>query len=269
MTVPCIASAMEAYPIATACIADLCLAYTIYSGAVDAYQEYVIADHTIFRLYQFLAPASGYYDICYQIPGNFTKPANTVCITSYNAKGSYPQTLYNQDTVSNQTITNNVLLQQGLNYVQISIGSGSSYTNSAGTLVSVALNNPNYVTWTIKGYPVDTVQCPLSNLISPSIGGTESTQITYNPPSNPMNITNGLPTTYANQSTAIGLPPLPAAAVTYSEPPNYPLLGIYRFVMPNATISSSYQNGVGSFTTTRLSDYDYQIAYYSVRKPTE
>jgi hypothetical protein len=230
--------------------------YSVATAAVEAYQEFVVSDHTMVNLYQFLIPSDGYYDITYWVPGDWDKPASDVYVTSYANDGVHSQTLFSQDAVSDRTLTNHVFLRQGLNYVKIDVGSGTVLTHNAGYLVSVALNDTVNRTWTVPGFPVNALQCNLSNIISSSIGGTRITSIVYNPPSNPLNITNGLATTYANPACIFSLP---------ENPPVYQLKfnkGSSADVFeectePDATITFTFQNNIGIFSTLRLNDYQY------------
>jgi hypothetical protein len=242
--------------------------FTVASIAIQAYQEFVVSDHTKNVLYQFICPTDGYYDITYWVPGDWDKPASDVYVTSYAQDGVYAQTLFSQDAVSNKTLTNHVYLRKGLNLVSIDVGSGTVLTHNAGHLISVNLNDSTLRTWTVQGFPVNVMQYQLSSIISPTIGGLQSTTVPYQPPSNPLSISDGLPTTYSNPGVVAYLPPNPPEMTSIRGPVNGDNSTTY-YTQPDATVSSVFQNGSGVFTTTRLNDYTYTITIHCLRAPTE
>lgn len=233
-----------------------------------AYQQFVVSDHTKETLYHFICHTDGYYDITYWVPGDWDKPANDVYVTSYAEDNVYSQTLYSQTTVSDRVITNHVYLRKGLNTVRMDIGSGTVLTHNVGHLISVVLNDSVMRTWTINGFPVNVVQKQLGELISPEVGSTKITYIGYQPPSNPLGITDGLPTMYSNPSVMAYIPPNPPATTWLRGPLNGDN-SITYYTQPDAIVSCNYNNTIGSFTTTRLPDYRYSITIKCLQSPTE
>ena len=225
--------------------------------AVGLYDYYVTSDHTYLRVYEFFAPVDGFYDITFWVPGDWDKPASDVYATSYCADGDITQTLLNQTMVSDQTITRNVYLRKGDNSIKIDLGSGSVMIHNAGHLVSVQLNNPTYLTWTHPGLPVVLTQASLINLISSEMGGSKTNYLTYNPIL-PFTITDGNAPIFTNPTTTFLIPAKPPI---YSYKINrFSSVDVDRFYqMPDAAITSDFTNGMGTFTTTRLADYIYEI----------
>jgi len=240
--------------------------FTVATLAVDAYQQYVVADHTKVRLYQFIIPVDGYYDITYWVPGDWDKPASDVYVTSYTAISANTQTLFSQDAVSDRTLTNHVFLNAGLNTVKIDVGSGTVLTHNAGNLVSINMNDTTVRTWTVSGFPTNSSQFELGSIVSASIGGTTTITIPFSPSANPLNTSGGTPTTYSNPRVLSYLPSKPPVR-TLVRGPNNGQSSYTFFTEPDATISSSFSNNAGIFTTTRLSDYSFEVIVKCLQTP--
>lgn len=235
--------------------------------AVEAYQQFIVSDHTKVRLYQFLIPVDGYYDITYWVPGDADKPASDVYVTSFNSTGANTQTLFSQDAVSDRTLTSHVFLSAGLNTVKIDIGSGTLLTHTAGNLVSINLNDSTVRTWTVQGFPVVSTQYMLGDIIATGTGQTKIISIPFNPSSNPLGISGGSGAFYSNPRAIFYMMPDQKNPQYFSGPVGGQNSVTY-YSEPDANISGVFENNQGVFTTTRLPDYSFTVYVHCVQRPT-
>lgn len=224
-----------------------------------------------YRNYYIIAPTAGWYTFYVWVPGDWTDPDSMIKIYSIDSSGNQSQ-VYNFDAQlgHDQVITAPVYVPRaGLCRCEVSVGSGTLLTHSAGHLQSALLDNPTPLQWTVPCLPVTMQAFTMLNYL-PSVGSTVSLSVPISLPPTPSNILNGT-VTYSNiQPLPAILPPIVTNTSYHIDvygdptPDQQAELGTWPTLYMNAAevgTPGNMGNG-GTWTFIRTADY---IATFTVR----
>jgi hypothetical protein len=224
-----------------------------------------------YRNYYIVAPTAGWYTFNVWVPGDWTDPDSMIKIFSFDSSGNQTQ-VYNFDAQlgHDQVITAPVYLPRaGLCRCQVSVGSGTLLTHTAGHLQSALLDNPTPLQWTVPSLPITIQAFTMLNYL-PSVGSTVNLSVPISLPPTPSNILNGT-VTYSNiQPLPAILPPVVNNTYYHIDiygdptPDQQAELGTWPTLYMNAAAvgtPSNTGNG-GTWTFIRTNDY---FANFTVR----
>jgi hypothetical protein len=174
---------VASWPVVGATLSEWAAAWNPYTFAVAAfflaYNEFVVAENVLQRVYIFSAPTDGRYQLSADLKGHWlTKPANTFTVT--NALG---ETVLNETHVldGDERIVRHVDLPKGINMVRVGLGSGSVNFHTAGSLADVQLNDSVPRSWRVERVVLAS-DVASGHLMMPEVGmlGSRTVQIPFN-----------------------------------------------------------------------------------------
>jgi len=230
------------------------------------YYQQVVENHTQMRTYAFVTPVEGDYTLQVWVPGDWDKPCSMIKVFSTIPSGTSAATTqvfnYDQTNVSDRVETIRLHLPSGVTSVEVSVGSGTLLTHSAGHMNGAMLDNATPLTWTVPGIPLTTRQINLLDSL-PTVGSTNSASIVYSPNLYPSNLLDGV-VSYSNLKPALFIQPLPPVNTgntidIYGQPTDEQLAQMGTWITTNLDAAESgtpvFDGYTATLSFTRQADF--------------